>query len=309
MAINLRDSIVLVTSSDGEIGDFGTGFVVHEDGQASYVVTCAHVIRNVGGSEKVQAGHMTATVVASEEGIDVTVLRVEGFKELRPLSLCAFGERGKAFFTAGFQSYGKQAFLARLLQGILGEQGTMETRDQTYRTKTWDLGITGDNLLQPGYSGSPIVDAASGCVIGIVSNREGEGKRGLAISIEAVVHIWKGMPASMFALAQHNAVPVSIQQPFTVQERQKLVELLRKCPSMSNPEVRDIVVADLPEAIQSIMKRNRQLDVTDIRYIVNACLNYEGGLGTLIAVMKVYEPNSIPLRDVEAFLCEIQFRV
>lgn len=45
----LQDAIVLITSSDPEVGGFGTGFIVYQDQQTSYVVTCAHVVRDVDG--------------------------------------------------------------------------------------------------------------------------------------------------------------------------------------------------------------------------------------------------------------------
>jgi hypothetical protein len=195
---NLQDSVVLITSSIPNVDDFGTGFVLHRDEQGAYVLTCAHVVRVVGGLEKVKVGGIPAVVVASgsEDRIDLAVLRVEGLLDKPSLYLCAIGEKNKAFRTAGFQLYGKR-FMIRPLHGILGEQVGVETRGQTMRTKAWDLKITDEYLLQPGYSGSPVLDEASGYVMGVVSDRQGEGKKGLAISIEALEETWQDRPAAI----------------------------------------------------------------------------------------------------------------
>ena len=60
----------------------------------------------------------------------------------------------------------------------------------------WDLVFTDGHLLEPGYSGSPVVDELSGVVIGVVSRREGE-KWGLAISIEELTKVWQDMPETL----------------------------------------------------------------------------------------------------------------
>ncbi|GAC1403672.1 MAG: hypothetical protein NVS4B12_15990 [Ktedonobacteraceae bacterium] len=201
MHFDLQDSIVLITSSDPNLGEpnFGTGFVVHHDKQGSYVITCAHVVQAVGGEKKILAGHVAATVVALEEGIDVAVLRVEGLQEQPSLTLQPSGAKGTPFLIAGFQLYSGKQYRMRRLQGVLGEQGVVETRKQAHRTKSWDLRITDGYQLAPGYSGSPVVADSSGYVVGIVTDREGDGQRGAAISVEAVAFIWHDMPTSVLA--------------------------------------------------------------------------------------------------------------
>ena len=48
MDIFWQNSVVLVRSTDPGEQSFGTGFVIHKDEQASYIVTCAHVVRAPG---------------------------------------------------------------------------------------------------------------------------------------------------------------------------------------------------------------------------------------------------------------------
>ena len=67
--------------------------------------------------------------------------------------------------------------------------------------KSWDLNIDDVDTLQPGYSGSPVVDEKGVC-IGIVSHREGRGEKGIAISIEVLTKIWLARPTHILPTAQ-----------------------------------------------------------------------------------------------------------
>jgi hypothetical protein len=96
---------------------------------------------------------------------------------------------------------------------------------------------------------------------------------------------------------------------FTEQERRKLVDLLFACPTMSRKESRDVVVGDLRETVKGSMLRDYQNDKLDIRHIIDACLNTPGGLEALIDIVKYSEGDSIPFRDLEEFLKQIQVGV
>lgn len=188
---DLQKSIVLITSSESNNSRFGTGFVIRQVSGTAYILTCAHVVRDVGGIEKVKADSKPVTVIASgDDGLDLAVLRVDGLGGKPEIKLHVSGQKESSFITAGFQLFDK-AHLIRSLQGTLGEPVGLQSTHIGDRIQAWDLRIDGDYSLQPGYSGSPVVDEASGCVLGIVSHRQGEGRRGLAISIEALEKIWK----------------------------------------------------------------------------------------------------------------------
>ena len=64
---DLQKSIVLITSSESNNSRFGTGFIIRQVSGTAYVLTCAHVVRDVGGTEKVKADSKPATVIASGE--------------------------------------------------------------------------------------------------------------------------------------------------------------------------------------------------------------------------------------------------
>jgi len=203
VSVDLQASVVLIASSDPNISRFGTGFVIHQEGQATYLLTCAHVVEDVGGAETIDIGGLKGTVVAlgNADALDLAVLRIEGQLDKSPLGLRVSGAKDSAFSTAGFQLFGKH-YLIRPLQGRLGEPVGLAIRGQAGYIKAWDLKIEDDYQLQPGYSGSPVVDEISGEVLGIVSHRQGQGERGLAISIEALPNIWPDMPVHLLGQAE-----------------------------------------------------------------------------------------------------------
>ena len=188
----LQQSVVLITSGDSGVSRFGTGFIFRRTNGASYVLTCAHVIRDVSSLEGIKVEGTIATVVASGEndGLDLAVLRVDGLWDKPELPLKAIGKKESSFMTAGFQLFDK-AHLIRSLRGTLGESVGLQSKRLRERVQAWDLSIVDDYFLQPGYSGSPVVDETSGNVLGVVSYRQGKGEQGLAICVEGLKKIWK----------------------------------------------------------------------------------------------------------------------
>lgn len=206
MDTDFAQSIVLITSKDLDNRNFGTGFVVHRHKQETFIITCAHVMNKVGGFEQVSIYGHTAKQIASGEAhnIDVAIVSVPGLSDRSPLSLCIAGTTDDAFTTAGFQFF-DQGFLLRPLQGTLGEEVGLEFRDQNIRIPAWDLRINkGDFDLQHGYSGSPVINPESGCVLGVASHKLGD-KKGLAISVKAVQHIWQNLPSGVFEKREAHA--------------------------------------------------------------------------------------------------------
>lgn len=189
-----EDSVVLIKSNNSNNQKFGTGFIIHQDKINSYVLTCDHVVKDVGGNEKVAINEANVKQVfsGSEYGIDLSVLRIEGLLDKSPLKLNACGEKGNDVLILGFQPFNK-VFLFRPLNGKLGNQiGIIENDRKTF-IKGWDL-IFDDYELQPGYSGSPVFDKKNNSINGVVSHRIGEGGKGIAISIEMIKKVWTEMP-------------------------------------------------------------------------------------------------------------------
>ncbi|MCB9099817.1 MAG: toll/interleukin-1 receptor domain-containing protein [Anaerolineales bacterium] len=84
-------------------------------------------------------------------------------------------------------------------------------------------------------------------------------------------------------------------------QKQKLVQALLACSSMSDRNKRDAIIDDLSPNIKHSIDRN-SADVFDVMNIVNACLNYEGGLQELIDTMEFYEGSALPMQRVKDLL-------
>jgi hypothetical protein len=193
-------SIVLITGK--KQGRYGTGFVIYKDESSTYLVTCKHVVDDVGGPEELKADNNPVTEItfdAAEHGFDLSVLRGEGMVERECLwPNIIFGEEGRSLYTVGYHSI-TNITLAQDLKVTLHKWINWRS-DKFGDCAAWYLKIDDPEYnLEPGYSGAPVVDVRSGSVIGVISIRQGE-KKGLAISIEALQKIWPTMPTDLFLL-------------------------------------------------------------------------------------------------------------
>jgi hypothetical protein len=196
MHLDLRDSITLITGTDPN--RFGTGFAIHRDERYAYLLTCQHVVDDVGGPKGVKVDGNDATVICSDSaaGFDLAVLRVEKALRIPLLSLGMTGEKGRCFSTAGFYLFGNKT-LCRKFRGTLEEEVRQESKELGSGT-AWYLKSESGYKLESGYSGAPVFDETTNTVLGVISLRQGEGEVGLAISIDALRKLWRGMPDGLF---------------------------------------------------------------------------------------------------------------
>jgi hypothetical protein len=141
---DVQDSVFLVMSSDEENQQFGTGFAIDRDEEATYLLTCRHVVMDVGGPTRVRVGDRLAEMVASgsEDGLeDVAVLRAKGSVDVPTLGLRVSGEMGNSVTVAGFRPFAR-SFLIRSIRGTLGERIGLEARQQAGRIVAWDLDLS-----------------------------------------------------------------------------------------------------------------------------------------------------------------------
>src|SRR5215467_1288937 len=89
---------------------------------------------------------------------------------------------------------------------------------------------------------------------------------------------------------------------FEPADRWELTDWLLKCQNMDRREARMRIINDLPEQIRTSRIRDDQNDRFDIRGVVDACLNYSGGLKELVSILSDIENNSEQLQDVENYL-------
>ncbi len=200
--------IVRIKSSDPNRKNFGTGFLLASTTEVAYIVTCAHVVRDVGGastirvslasSDQARSGNREATamLVASglAYGIDLAVLRVEGWQNMPRLSVCVVSaEVGTTFRTAGFRQSSRDIFELVALEGVLDRQMRVGS---LHVANAWDIKLSTNEQLMPGHSGSPLIDA-DGRVLGVIVAIQGDGRGGTAIAIDALQTIWPGIPGEI----------------------------------------------------------------------------------------------------------------
>lgn len=182
--MEIKDAIVLITSCTENNSGFGTGFVFHQDEEAVYVLTCAHVVEAVGGAEYIKVeGNPDVEVVGEDTAIDLTVLRVN--KLHKPVLGLSIGSEGLPFTIMGYHLLEGENRLFRPIEGKLG-RSTQINSGESSSVPTWDLVINDpyEYSLQHGYSGAPVINQDDD-VVGIVRYRTADTK-GIAIDIRTI---------------------------------------------------------------------------------------------------------------------------
>jgi branched-chain amino acid transport system substrate-binding protein len=203
-------SVVLIKSSDPNNPHFGTGFLIHEDSQGTYILTCRHVIDDIGGPNQIRVQFTRASegesvrkysevlaqqkACGDEDDIDLAVLYIEGLQNLPLLRLrVAENEKNESFRIAGFSQFAQNTKEFRVLQGIFVRSQQM---GKNHFINAWDVRITEDgHQIESGNSGSPVVDK-NNYVTAVVIARTPHSI-GRVISIEALETIWSDMPLDL----------------------------------------------------------------------------------------------------------------
>ena len=205
---NLAESIVLITSaSDRKANVIGTGFPFYREENYTYLLTCAHVVKDVGGEENVRVNNnndipVDVVAIGSIHDFDLAVLRIKGLLnfplfKLRVLSrdkekICQVNISGNYLYSED------KIPECQTIRGIIDARGKVIKSQE--KVGVWELKIT-QGKLKPGYSGAPVVDLETGFVVGVTTHKEGrneqEGKVGRAISIEAIEKIWAKIPSTI----------------------------------------------------------------------------------------------------------------
>jgi hypothetical protein len=188
MSSKLPDSYIFKITGQ-EPKSFGTGFAIHSDSHHTYFVTCSHVLDDVGGPVDLQVGSMKAEVVVNDpaDGYDIAVLRIPRI-EVPIIRLNPSVEKGTKVSLNGFYAESTQ-ILIRPIVGTLGDHGKITSKNFENRTACWALIVESEHKLEKGYSGSPVCEERSMCIVGIVNQRKGSDK-GQVVSIEVLKIIW-----------------------------------------------------------------------------------------------------------------------
>jgi hypothetical protein len=223
------DACILITSRNPDNRRFGTGFIVCHSEQKSYVVTCAHVISDVGGEEVIEADGQLARIVGigSDDGLDLAVIEVDKLLDRPVVKLRILSAAGSPFLTVGFRVFGRHFSIAPLI-GTVTTAVALESRKYSDRVKAWNLEVGNGEHLHDGYSGSPVIDDEAGFCLGVITYKQGDGQVGLAISIEELEKIWITMPAGLI---------------------EKASEYQSYCDRLASQATRSYITGDLAQAL------------------------------------------------------------
>lgn len=256
-------SVALITSKDPTRTEFGSGFLIYRDEQATYWLTCAHVITDVGGSENAKVDGRSVELVAPREdqlsslrsGCDLAIVKVEDFLDKKLSNLCEAAVEGRDFFIKGY-SQKAQKRLGAQISGCLGKSAFINSEGDY--TLVWNLKINNKDTLQPGYSGSPVIDQETGYVFGVVTQREGENQ-GLAIAIASLRKISGNLPIRFLKIDDLKIKEISGKN---AEESDQLIkdklEQLRTEKSAAELRVKQLTFAIREIETQLIRGKNQQ---------------------------------------------------
>lgn len=166
-----------------QAGIIGTGFFITKDG---YLLTCAHVIDEAGGYEKIKVQEKSVELVyrGSSFQNDVAVLRVPEYQgDAVPLSL-DFHPMGE-FLSIG---YSRSDFLhGASIKGQITDINPHLNYDNLPMLR---LSVVSDSeRIEGGCSGSPVFDIESQSVIGLVAAHD-RTQGALAVPLDTVCKSW-----------------------------------------------------------------------------------------------------------------------
>lgn len=196
-----QQSVVLITSKNPENREFGSGFLIMQKDNNSFVLTCSHVLDRVGGESNITVGIHNAEVVAKgsrTEANDLAVLKIQGLieKPIIPLSEC--GKEKARFRILGYWMYDikDEGYKLDSIYGYLFKKVGLRKGKQVEDTVAWEIKPDQESSLEPGYSGSPIIDEKAGVAFGVVSHKLPNGI-GQAICIQNLRQIWPNIPMGL----------------------------------------------------------------------------------------------------------------
>lgn len=200
MAFDVDTSVFRITSSKNE-RLFGTCFVIHRDEEFVYLLTCAHVVRDIqedNGEARMIINKkevLEIAVIGEPDGLDLAVVKVAASENMTEVNLCKpFKDRKIIQIVGYFRSavYQKRA----KINGILLVHSDIDS-DLYGIIRSWAIQIQDETRLDRGFSGSPIIDIERNSVVGVLIT-ELDGKFGEAISIEALDKLWTDRPVDFF---------------------------------------------------------------------------------------------------------------
>lgn len=189
----MLESIVTIKSENQSNDGFGTGFVIYNDGEGVYILTCKHVVDDVVSPI---INELFAQIIVSSNTIDMTLLYVPRLNLIAlPMQIDSCDSLeidviGYSLFNQDYRQ--KKHIYAKLFKEPI-ELFSIETH-QSFNARK--LKAKDNFRFSRGNSGSPVICKKSGKVIAMVSNKEG---RDIAYAVEVsyLADIWREIPKNL----------------------------------------------------------------------------------------------------------------
>jgi Trypsin-like peptidase domain/SIR2-like domain len=190
----IEDAVVLLTSTEPDKNkNFGSAFIIARDDSYSYLLTCAHVVEQINGTEipaaenklKILGSKQSVEIVeqGSSKEIDIALLKIADLFDKPLFDKFMLGQKQSDIQVTGYSLFdskdGRRTW--RTLKGKLSNRVKITSNNQEY--PFLDVLIQDDDFckLECGYSGSPLYNSA-GQVLGVVSHKR-TGEMGHAFCI------------------------------------------------------------------------------------------------------------------------------
>ena len=166
-AAKIEPSLVTITVQAQGGGDIGSGMVLDKDG---HILTNNHVIAGAGDQGNITVTFhngttATAKVLGTSESNDLAVIKVDGVKDLNPVTFAKSSELqvGETVVAAGAPLGLSESVTSGIVSNSARPVRSGTNNDAVY------LAIQTDAAINPGNSGGPLVDL-NGAVVGINSS-------------------------------------------------------------------------------------------------------------------------------------------
>jgi len=212
----MLNSIVSIESAKREIDSFGTGFVIHNDENGAYVLTCQHVVDDV---QEPMVNEVIAQVVTQSKFIDMSIIFVPKLR-VNPLPLQVDPCDSLDVEVIGFSHFNHDLTQKKHIEATLFRQSIelhSNENDDFYVARK--IKANNDFSFDRGNSGSPVICKKSAHVIAMISNKQGK-EYGYAIEIDNLEKIWKEIPKDLLERGRflHNHLPLDYGQEIKIKK-------------------------------------------------------------------------------------------
>jgi hypothetical protein len=155
-------SIWAVTSDDAARASFGTAWVIAVERVGSFLVTCAHVVRDVGGVDHVRINGLSTRVLDlgdPDGATDLAVLYTPGLNG-SPLAVSLPGDTESEVEITGYLLFTRDIRKKKTLRATLGQRVELEDRSRG-KLAAWEFTMAAEHKLAPGFSGAPVTSDAA----------------------------------------------------------------------------------------------------------------------------------------------------